>query len=165
MLVKDVASKLADEVRQNYWGESVPVDPFAIAKELSIDVRLDPALGDDVAGVIIKEYDEDPVIYINASDSRVRQRFTCAHEIGHYIERTIVQDQPDDDFGFTDKRQSGPNDIHEFFADMFAANLLMPEHDVRLLAEQHGDKTVALARAFDVSLPAMRIRRQHLQLP
>src|SRR5581483_6981448 len=65
----------------------IPVDPFYIAKRLGIQV-FTASLDQGVSGLLRKEagYD-DPRIYVNSSDSRNRQRFTCAHELGHYIRR------------------------------------------------------------------------------
>ena len=75
----------ATRLRGDTWGEGrYPVDPVRIAHELGIDVR-QSFLSPNVSGALIKEVGQDPVILLNANDSRNRQRFTCAHELGHFF--------------------------------------------------------------------------------
>src|SRR3954469_4734973 len=66
----------------------LPVDPFAIARKLGIQVFIDYGLPGEVSGMLRKRSGyQDPEILLNANDSRNRQRFTCAHELGHYNQR------------------------------------------------------------------------------
>lgn len=87
------AEKDALELLQKAWmsdGASrlhLPVDPFAIARKLGIQVFVDHGLPADVSGMLRKQSGyQDPEVLLNAGDSRNRQRFTCAHELGHYIQ-------------------------------------------------------------------------------
>ena len=82
----------AEEILMTTWspdGETIPfpVDPGAIAEKLGIKVFA-AGLEDNVSGMLVKRLAMDPKIYINGSDSKSRQRFTCAHELGHYVKRT-----------------------------------------------------------------------------
>ncbi|MGW6376209.1 ImmA/IrrE family metallo-endopeptidase [Rhodococcus sp. NPDC055112] len=158
-LVKDVAKKNAEEARRAHWGTQLPIDPFAIAEEMGIDVRfmsLDPG----VSGMLIREKGSDPEIILDENDSRVRQNFTCAHEIGHFVER--VKRDPEGSFSFTDYRDTtASRDLHEFYADEFAGNLLMPAGAVKQLRER-GLSVIEMAKRFDVSLPAMQTRLRRL---
>ena len=88
----------------------------------------------------------------------MRRRFTFAHELGHYIERTTLAN--DNDFAFKDGR-SEKYDLHEFYADEFAGALLMPEDDF-LKMQQEGKSLVDMAAKFGVSLSAVRKRRERL---
>ena len=104
-------------------GFTIPVDPFVIAARFGIKVVHHP-LDPDMSGMLVKRPTEDPLIYINASDSEVRRRFTCAHELGHYVARTTGRS--DDSFGYIDRR--GPSAAHgtdpsEIYADEFAARI------------------------------------------
>jgi Zn-dependent peptidase ImmA (M78 family) len=94
---------------------------------------------------------EDAFIFIEARDSQLPQRFTCAHELGHYIERTDVQTVPDDDFGFVDRRHAR------------TGNLLMPGSEVRRFASFESD-AIKMAGYFGVSIPAMKTRMLKLGL-
>lgn len=163
MLVKEVAKSSAESVLATYWPEDVlPVRPEVIARRLGIDVRV-TSLPEDTSGFIRKTSGEDAQIFLEASDSQLRRTFTCAHELGHYIERTEVQKTPDDDFGFVDKRNSRVHDAHEFFANEFAGNLLMPAAKVTGFHEQ-GNDAIRMAALFGVSIPAMKTRMLKLGL-
>lgn len=141
-------------------GFEIPVDPFHIAGRLGIKV-LGAGLEPDVSGMLVKEPSQDPVIYVNAADSENRQRFSCAHEIGHFILRATSRS--DDSYGYIDRR--GPSASYgtnpaEIYANQFAAELLMPRENVRALASHLTD--AALAVAFNVSVGAMKYRLQNL---
>lgn len=155
------ASKLLDQVWASPFGVEVPVDPVTIAKALGITVYtadLDP----DVAGLLVKHGGEDPAIYLNSRDSENRQRFTCAHELGHYVQRSSSDFE---DWEFVDRRDqlsSTGTDLNEIYANTFAAQLLMPEHEVRSRAKRVG--VAGLAATFQVSLEAMKNRFTTLRL-
>jgi hypothetical protein len=169
------ARRDADQLLRRVWGVPgepgfwLPVDPIRVARHLGIDVYTN-RLGSNVAAVLAKEPGEDPVIVLNAADSRNRQRFSCAHELGHYVRRTnqsafdpVAFDT--NDYEYTDYRSSLSStgeDPDEVYANGFAAALLMPEAEVR---RHHRDKSpIDLALIFDVSQEAMQIRLNSLRL-
>ena len=141
----------------------LPVDPFAIARNLGINVYVS-TLDEDVSGMLVKRaaYD-DPEIYLNAGDSRNRQRFTCAHELGHYVKRTASGDA-NEIWEYVDRRDtlaSRGHDPDEIYANQFAANLLMPRD---MLTKLKGERTLAaLAALFGVSADAMTFRLDNLR--
>ncbi|MBT0974157.1 ImmA/IrrE family metallo-endopeptidase, partial [Salmonella enterica subsp. enterica serovar 1,4,[5],12:i:-] len=91
-------------------------------------------LDDDVSGALLKEPEQDPVIILNRNDSNVRKRFTCAHELGHYVKRTENGQPLEYEFvDYRGKLASQGVDSEEIFANNFAACLLMPEKEVRRL--------------------------------
>jgi len=99
-----------------------------IAKELGLLVCLKPYAGkDDLSGCIVRT-DGKTIIGINSSHHPNRQRFTLAHEIGHYLlhagERVIV----DHDFRVNLRSKTSNNAFNpeEIEANIFAAELLMP---------------------------------------
>lgn len=162
MLVKEVAEQSAQSVLDSYWPEGeFPVVPSLIASRLGIHIRV-ASLPENTSGAIMKRPGEDAQILIERSDSPVRQRFTAAHEIGHFIERTTIQEQPDEDFGFVDKRDN-KHDLHEFFANEFAANLLMPRAEVEARVKDKYD-AIRLAAHFGVSTIAAKTRLMKLGL-
>lgn len=137
----------------------LPVKPQHVADSLGIQVRVS-ALPPDVSGALAKKDGHDPVIVLQLTDHPNRQRFTCAHEIGHYWERD------DDEYEFVDFRDNLAGrgvDVHEIYANSFAAALLMPEWAVRQLFDHTKDVTELAAR-FGVSKGAMSIRLQNLGL-
>src|SRR5262249_13213277 len=63
----------------------IPVDPRKVARALGIEVWTSD-LDENVAGVLVQRKGP-PEIYVSAADHINRQRFTIAHEVGHFIER------------------------------------------------------------------------------
>ncbi len=160
------AERDALELLQKAWKKDgplkLPVDPFAIAQMLGIKVYLDHGLPPEVSGMLQKQAGyEDPEILLNPRDSRNRQRFTCAHELGHYSKH--VKEGADGSWEYVDKRDplsSQGLSRDEIYANKFAAELLMPSF---ALKERGGESNVAaLALDFGVSADAMRFRLDNL---
>ncbi len=98
------------------------------------------------------------VIRVNKNHNPRRQRYTIAHEIGHYImHRNKLQSFTDEIFF----RAGNKGDI-ENRANDFASRLLMPEENVRNAIEEGVRNIGMLAERFEVSSPAMKIRIQNL---
>ncbi|WP_223587490.1 ImmA/IrrE family metallo-endopeptidase [Microbacterium sp. OVT16B] len=121
-------------------------------------------LDDDVSGLLVKEpSDEAATIYLNSDDHERRQRFTCAHELGHLSRRGSI---PGERLGYVDSRdlesRTGKNP-EEVWANQFAAELLMPAAAVRALWAQ-GESPSKLARVFGVSPAALEVRLSNLGL-
>lgn len=155
-LVWEAASKQAHELRKSL-GLSTPVDVYEICNKLGISVYLAP-LEKGVSGVISKKENESPEIALAMYDNPQRKKFTLAHEIGHYIERSEIAE--DEDFSFIDARGK-KYDLHEFFADEFAAALMMPESEIKNMY-RNGKSTFAMTTHFGTSAAAVRKRIQNL---
>lgn len=162
------AEKAAGDLLKTAWAPDgkeisscpLPIDPFAIADRLGLVVSRRP-LEPDISGMLAKTPNRDPEVFINSSDSLNRQRFSCAHEIGHYSKRTTGR--VDDEWGYIDRRgpaASRGTEPEEIFANQFAAALLMPEVCVRDLSAKLDP--AALAVKLGVSLDAMRFRLDNL---
>lgn len=150
----------------------VPVDEIADSlARLRVEVRenLDAVAGEPtkpgtLSGVLLCQ----PVmtIYVNAAEARRspgRARFTVAHELGHwYLHAKKTDGEAFQRFCRDPELRS--RRAQEGEANLFAAALLMPEE---LLAE-HVNETnfniALLAKRFDVSVPAMRLRLITLDL-
>ena len=149
----------ASKVLSEHWDGSLPVDVKRIAASLGIEVRLSHTIQE--SGMI--ELDERggrrvPVITYKASDAPVRQRFTIAHEIGHYAlghlqgQERCFRD-PASNFS------SGGNSPLERAANDFAAKLLMPEKVVKFAVYEKSMTNVEnLSETFGVSQVAMKYR-------
>lgn len=143
-------------------GRPFPVDPIWIAHQLGVDV-IEATLPSDVSGAIIKDAGKDPVIALCSSDSDNRKRFTCAHEIGHYIYR---MEKGEDHYQFIDLRSPDSRngmEPEEIFANQFAASLLMPEDEVRKLCREKVPQFM-MTRHFGVSDDAIYFRLKNLSL-
>ncbi|GAB1832922.1 ImmA/IrrE family metallo-endopeptidase [Achromobacter ruhlandii] len=160
-----LAGKLsAAEVLDLHWDGDLPVDPESIAKAMGI--RIEPEFGLDggASGMIELQRDGSAVIYYDMTEVPVRQRFTIAHEIGHYARGHL-------DGGQTRFRDTTANfrtfqaDPAETEANQFAADLLMPARIVRYAVLNKGVRDVSrLANLFFVSQAAMGFRLKNLGL-
>ena len=159
------AEQAAGTLLESWWDtperdSPLPVDPLALARRLGIRVQV-VALPPDESGNIVIPPDDAPVISLNRGDALNRQRFTCAHEIGHYLQRGAghVTDR-----SFTDYRSTlaglGVNK-QEIYANRFAAALLMPAH---LVTRWRDEDLAGLARRFGTSTQAMEWRLRNLAL-
>ena len=141
------------------------VDPIAKATELGILVQADnitsPMLNSGESGMIIKD-ENNIIIYYCEEESIERQRFTIAHELGHYVCGHLVGNKKM--FRDGTKSYSRDNyDIQEYEANNYAAELLMPKYKVDFLIEQEGmTDVIEMAQIFKVSPKAMMIRLKNL---
>ena len=150
-------SAKAQEVLKRYWNLELPVDVEAIARALGVKVEKLPPPG--FSG-FYQFKDGKPVIQVNSSEAELRQRFTIAHELGHYV------------LGHPGSYRDGPDtfslDNHDPFevaANRFAAELLMPESMIRFLVFKEGITNVTkLAFKAKVSEAAMQYRLKNLSL-
>ena len=154
------------------WKEGLfPVDPITICRNLDLAVvetelpTVETELPTNVSGALIKEIGKEPVIVLHKSDSNNRKRFSCAHELGHYISRTESNDI-EQKYEYIDLRNSLSaygTDKNEIFANTFAANLLMPEEEVKQLSQEK-KPYFEMALYFGVSPEALKIRLKTLGL-
>lgn len=141
----------------------LPVDPISIARALDIDVYL-ADLGPDNSGQIQKRAGGRTQIFLSRLDHPNRQRFTCAHEVGHFVRR-----RPDLDttFEFVDRRDwrsAMGTEVEEVWANQFAAELLMPESDIRSHWDAGVRSLYTLAERFGVSKQSMDLRLRNLRI-
>ena len=88
-------------------------------------------------------------IFVNAADAWVRQRFTMAHELGHWLlHRDLYRSNSGRYRVLPRFAQPASDDPLEKEANHFAANLLVP---ARLLRPVRGVSVPRLAQAFGVS--------------
>ena len=136
---------------------SVPVNIVGLSRSLGIAVR-QAALRDN-AGEILRDLAGGGFsgysIIVNATDPKVRKRFTVAHELGHFllhrdrIGNRLVEDR---------MYRSGLGNTRETEANKLAADLLMPRRLVGDLRRAGISSAAELASRFEVSVDAMRIR-------
>jgi IrrE N-terminal-like domain len=142
------ADALRSRYHELYGGGKLPVPVEAIAEDmLGLSVREVPIEG--VSGLL---YPAERVVYVNANDTPARRRFTLAHEVGHWICQCL-EGRGVPTMCRAEDVAPGTDRTLEREANIFAAELLMPEPAVRLAA---GDP--AAADRFGVSSEAMRWR-------
>lgn len=135
-----------------------PVKVGSIAKELNVKV-LSSTMGPGISGSITIEGGHY-TIRANRHDVKERQRFTVAHELGHYLlHRSMIGDGIVDDVLY---RSSLSNSL-EAEANRLAAEIIMPwtlmEKSIKRYSDL-GDVAMMefIAKEAEVSLTAIKIR-------
>lgn len=108
---------------------------------------------DRISGVLIVT-DDYIAIGVNKNHPKTRQRFTIAHELGHFLlghgsgmcKDGVIQ-----------------NKNKERNANHFAAELLMPLDKINVMIE-YGFSKELMAESFGVSIDAITLRLKHLRL-
>ncbi|HEX7027757.1 MAG TPA: ImmA/IrrE family metallo-endopeptidase [Gammaproteobacteria bacterium] len=157
------------KVRQLLDGHSVnsaPVDVYRIIKDEGINLSLEE-MEDDHSGVLLVE-NGIAAIAVNSTHHPHRQRFSAAHELGHFILHSRGRDRLFVDKAYRRSQvSSSGTDKDEIEANRFAAALLMPEDLIRgyIGNEPITDMDIAkLALKFQVSEQAMTLRLVNLGL-
>jgi Zn-dependent peptidase ImmA (M78 family) len=157
----------AQELLDTVWAKDgshhvpLPVDPLKIATRLGIQVFV-AGLDRKISGMLAKRPGEDPQIYLNGVDSDNRKRFTCAHELGHYVNHIAAGEESWENIDYRSPLSSEGTEADEIYANRFAASLLMPRSELRRLVGQHS-RTI-LAYEFGVSEDALNYRLSKLKL-
>lgn len=157
----DSADKLLAYARQQEI-TTFPLDVKSVAIALKIEVQYCP-LDDDLSGVLRQIYPDNAKsdeweMIVNATHHPNRQRYTMAHELGHFcLHRYAVKEFKDHIFF----RASASNRM-EWEANEFAGQILMSEDDFRRLVRQGITSVDELAKEFAVSSLALRIRAKQL---
>lgn len=146
---------------QKHWGD-VPVPVMKIVSDLGLGPDMED-LPDNISGAIKMRADGNYRIVVNSNHHPNRQRFTAAHELGHYIyHRDLLGQGVGDTRAYRAEGTGMPNPairpMHERQANSFAANLLMPITSIHGVIGQGIADTRLLAERFGVSEEAMRIR-------
>ncbi|HET6252971.1 MAG TPA: ImmA/IrrE family metallo-endopeptidase [Puia sp.] len=167
---------VAKKILDTFKIKSAPVQVKDLAKNLGLTV-IPYDLGEDVSGVLVIENGKGTIGY-NPANARVRQRFTISHELGHFMlhcKETLMDTLfIDKDFIVkyrSDRKYSHEEIRHEWEANEFAAELLMPRDLIwaEMVKKEYENLSEIefiekLAKVFDVSVPAMTIRANNLDL-
>lgn len=141
----------------NEHTNSYPTDLVAVSEALGVPIY-STSLVAGISGILVKDASTPSgfVIHVDKDEPAARQRFTAAHELGHFVlHRDLIGDRVEDNYLL---RSDGLSNSVEAEANRFAANLLMPRDQVALAMESGIQSADALAEAFGVSLTAMAIR-------
>ncbi|WP_293575632.1 ImmA/IrrE family metallo-endopeptidase [Phaeobacter sp.] len=151
---------------------TVPVNVEAILRALDVEVRKDAILGEDISGEI-RRNGERYVISTSGDEHAFRQRFTLAHELGHFVlHKSLIGTGLDDSkmYRSTEAGDFYNTEIklaHERQANSFAAKVLMPKHLLKKkideLSQSESKPDVSeLCNLFQVSYSAMKWRLVNL---
>ena len=163
-----------EEAIERHWN-SLPVNIEQMIRDSGLSLDKKATLDKGIAGELRRLDNGGYRISVQKSDHYYRQRFTMAHELGHYyLHRDLVGDGTDDTVKFRNTSDgnfynSNIQLTHEREANAFAAAVLMPEHlihaEVRDLPRPLLDASIKdLATRVQVSPQAFRIRLSDLGL-
>jgi Zn-dependent peptidase ImmA (M78 family) len=160
---------MAKQKAENFLKEqgiiSLPVDPFAIAENHDIITEAKASATDGVSGMLLRHGDTFGILYSTHIPSEGFQRFSVAHELGHYfldghIDHVLPKDGIHTSYaGFVSA------DPYELEADYFAVGLLMPRMPFKQVIRRYdpGLSVIeVLARECRTSLTATAIRYAEL---
>ncbi|HDL84870.1 MAG TPA: ImmA/IrrE family metallo-endopeptidase [Candidatus Acetothermia bacterium] len=162
MSLERIESK-AEEVLDALNVKSIPVPVEMIADRMHIVIRRGPSK--EFSGLLIRK-DDRALIGVNSNEVAVRQRFTIAHELGHFL----LHPKKDAFVDYRDNKSDVKRDPKERQANMFAAALLMPRKslgkDFKSFAKNGFTEMELqmLADKYQVSEDAMRFRLINLNL-
>lgn len=155
------ARQRAQQVLKMVGIQEPPVDVRKIAEFLGFTI-IPFAFPDGVSGVTYIDGDIKS-IGVNTNHAATRQRFSAAHEIGHFLlghesyddKKVHVEDRP----GFLNAHNRQEQEANEF-----AAELLMPELFLRRDTGVSHLEVPELAKRYEVSEQAMWIQLMDLKL-
>lgn len=119
---------VAEKVVKEQAITKLPVDPISLAQDLGIEVIAKPASTQGVSGILLRSGNTFGIAYATHIDSIGFQRFSIAHELGHYflpghIDAVLSNGDVHESYaGFASGNR------YEMEADHFAATLLMPRN-------------------------------------
>jgi len=165
--------KVVEKILEKSNISSAPVEVENLAKEVGIEI-IKAELPHDISGAIDMENPSRPRILINKDHPLVRQRFSIAHELGHFFLHKPDGIHIDKNFSSIFLRNEDSSTALypiEIEANKFAALLLMPEkflvNSIRQKLQE--ERTIEISTLiknlkdqFEVSEPAMKFRLQNL---
>ncbi|MFZ2186439.1 MAG: ImmA/IrrE family metallo-endopeptidase [Streptococcus parauberis] len=175
-LDKEVLSLFAEESKRNQISElELSSENYSINVDKIIEI-LDLELKTTKLDIHSGKFDsEQNIIYVNTDESEVRQRFTKAHELGHYVYKHGESARLIDSsfYNIIERRK-------ETEANRFAVDLLMPVKLIyKLISEYEKTKFVSkdeylesdpedlinyLASCMEVSTQSMKYRLLNLNI-
>jgi Zn-dependent peptidase ImmA (M78 family) len=134
------------------------VDVHRLLKKLGGEIVVD----DRIESLEVRDTGDFTVI-IPTHTSQLRDRFTIAHELGHYFLHYRAPGHHRVGERASTFTRLGRN-VAETQANVFASNLLMPAGHFETMFERLRRDMVGVARHFGVSVPAARVRAEFLGL-
>lgn len=131
---------------------TLPVKVTKLCRELGIEVKLYTSQNGE--GGECKSLNGRYIICLNETDPPERQRFSCAHELGHILLGHIGK------YKLLNREPSTSDNPIEQAANVFAARLLAPAcvlHEIGVKSPED------IARLCEISMPAARYRFDRLQ--
>lgn len=160
-MYKEEIEKLVENIHAELKIEDMPVPVEEIVAKLGMKIKMAPS--QDFSGLLLRKA-EGALIGVNSEESPLGQRFTIAHELGHFF----LHKSKD---AFVDHRHRGfAKDEKEKEANVFAAAFLMPRKKItadikELISNGISEVEIeSLSKKYEVSQEAMTYRLINLGL-
>ena len=155
---------LINEIINSLGFNEAKIDLKKVCLRYDISI-INQNLDDDISGMLLFKNNRNYIV-VNSLQSSLRQRFTIAHELGHYFLHDRKSLYLDKKVFFRDNNSKNGNSRIEIEANNFAANLLMPKNRIEnyitnynMDFDPHTEKHIAdMAGYFEVSQLAMTYR-------
>jgi hypothetical protein len=147
------AHALRDGYHARFGGAELPVPIEAIAEDM-LGLLVEEAPGLPISGMLIPA---ERRVVLSTEEGQPRQRFTLAHELGHWVCQCLGKPAAPIYCRATDVTLTPEVRALEREANIFAAELLMPEHEVVRAWSDLADIAECASR-FAVSSTAMHWR-------
>ncbi len=121
-----MAKQKGETLVREFGIDSLAIDPFAIASRRDIVVEAKPDVAEGVSGMLLRHDDVFGILYATHIPSEGFQRFSIAHELGHYFLDGHIDHVLPKDGVHASHAGFVSTDPYELEADNFAAGLLMP---------------------------------------
>lgn len=165
--------KLASAVREHF-DLTTPVDLESFVRTSLRGAIVERPLPGNVEAYICKSGADSFEIHIDPGFAEARKNFSIAHELGHLFMHLGFMTDEEKWNSFTDfedsiKTRNNHYDKDEFEAHEFAASLLMPEDEFKVVSnnnklDNNRYKLTPIANHFGVSVDAVRTRGRWLGL-
>ncbi len=156
------AEKMASDLIVEF--KEAPIKLFPIAEKLNLEIIPYDDFPNDVSALLLKQK-ERSIIGVNTKHSKTRQRFSIAHEIGHYVLAHYKESYLDltDIYEDANNLHSSLKDFEEKEANCFASELLIPAGMITKDFKKLKDAP-SLAEQYEVSDQALWIKLMKLKL-
>jgi predicted transcriptional regulator len=163
-LSKSAVSKLGESIA-NQLGFEPGGDIFDVVTRLGGRIHYQDIweLDQSTSGSVVVEGEANFDIYLAKHTSPERDRFTIAHELGHYVIHFLWARKQGENIVKLAAARYG-SDREEWEANWFAAAFLMPVDRFKEAAREEGFDIGAVAERFKVSYAAAEVRARALGL-
>lgn len=166
-LAQNIKHFLDENVDQSFYTNGHYLNLEKVCQRLGLKLYTTDFADDNISGAIVLE-NGFWTIYVNDAHHPNRQRFTAAHEIGHYISMYLnsysaakLASGEHEDCLY--RKDGDVNDPAEIEANQIAAEILMPKEMVNNTLRDNPSLTVEdLAAKFGVSASSMTFRMKNL---
>lgn len=160
-----MAKKRAEALLREWKIDQLPIDPYAIAARRDIIVQAKPDTEPGVSGMLLRHGGTFGILYATHIANEGFQRFSIAHELGHYFLNGHIDHVLPADGIHASHAGFVSGDSYELEADQFAAGLLMPSKPFSRSISRYEpglDAIESMATLCETSLTATAIRYAEL---